>query len=668
MTLAILTALAGITFFLFGGGGGSSGGGGGGGYTAGSILAIAPEQIQSSSLSSSSSSSSSTALTPSSSTVVSSVFSTLSTKQQQEGSLHTLLSIKDSLILFVSPNLASTVTIIRRQHDPLLERTKIVSVEAGSLPVAQLLPTMGNVQWAELSKPWFLKEAARIDPFHSSYFLYAHLDAFANNDGETTTNNNNNVWRGQRIVAHPQPNAIVPSLEILFGGCLTENKNSAGQSHTWKDNQSGFYVHHSNMLIAGMKATIRIFYGSYMTTLKEMMEDKKSLNVLDSTVDDAAVSHLTCTKFALACVHMCPPSPTKDCQQPQQLLLSALHQDNIGGDPVKHKLWTRTGGLSDGNDPNKAAPLSTTMSDSKTLDSGSSLPSAKSLLTTKPPFDDSDLIKVDGANELITSPNTVVTAYFRVPSKFEPGKYDGWMENMLSLQDAMIIFTEPELVEQIKGFRKHAVHRTVIVPMAFNDLPFGTLYPASFWEDQMKRNPEKKIHKSYQLFWVWLSKSWCIAEAIRLNVFKSDFFVWSDIGCFRNKNYNGKTMILHPELIPMDRIVQMAHHDIIPPEDPIFNDKYRHKANFFHSGSQFAGYKGTLLRYHELFLETIDIFLQRKMIIVDDQLVAQSTCFANPDLCAYLPYKQVSDNNYFGLRFLLHYGGDDFKLWRPDQP
>jgi hypothetical protein len=293
------------------------------------------------------------------------------------------------------------------------------------------------------------------------------------------------------------------------------------------------------------------------------------------------------------------------------------------------------------------------------------LPSAKMLLTKKPPFEDSAVIKLQasGGGELIQSPNTVVTGYFRVPSKYEPGKYDNWMKNMLSLHDPMVIFTHTELVDQIKDLRQHALDRTIVIPLALEDLPIGSLYPTSFWEDQLNRDPEKKIHRSYYLFWIWLSKSWCVMQAIRLNPFKSDLFVWSDIGCFRNKKYNNKMMIQHRENVPPHEIIQMAHHPPNPPKEELFNDKYKHKANFYHSGSQLAGYKDTWVTFHEKFLETIDRFLKNNMIIVEDQAVLQSTCLSYPMLCAYIPTDQVNDNNYFGLRYVLHNKGK-FEYWR----
>lgn len=293
--------------------------------------------------------------------------------------------------------------------------------------------------------------------------------------------------------------------------------------------------------------------------------------------------------------------------------------------------------------------------------SSSSFPLAKSLLYMPPPFAESDIIKL--SPQLSSSPNTVVTGYFRVSSKYEPGKYDGWMSNMLSLQDHMIIFTQQDLVEPIKRMRSHALDKTVIIVMKLDDLPIGTIFPTEFWESQLAKDPERKIHKSYQLFWIWLSKTWCVTQAIRLNFFKSDLYMWSDIGCFRVKKYNGKTMIQHRDQVPKSEMMQMAHHPPNPPTETLFNDKYKQKSNFYHSGSQAVAYASTWMKFHELFLDTIDKFIQADMIIVEDQAVLQSVCLQYPEICVYVPFNQVNDNHYFGLRYVLHKGNNP-KLWR----
>jgi hypothetical protein len=265
---------------------------------------------------------------------------------------------------------------------------------------------------------------------------------------------------------------------------------------------------------------------------------------------------------------------------------------------------------------------------------------------------------------LVKSCHTVVTAYYRVPSKHNPERYLRWMENMLSLQDPMVIFTQTEFVTHIAEFRSHALNRTVIVPLSLYDLPIGAAFPTEFWEDQLNRDPEKDIHRSFQLFWIWLSKSWFVSATIQMNFFDSGIFVWSDIGCFRKPNYNFKTMVLHPETVPVNEVLQMATRKVKPPKDALFNDKFNQSSHLYHSGSQFAGYRTVLLTFHEYFLHTIDHFLQHNMTIAEDQAVLQSTCLLHPDICAYVERKHVDDNAYFGLRYILHYGGNTTKYWR----
>lgn len=273
------------------------------------------------------------------------------------------------------------------------------------------------------------------------------------------------------------------------------------------------------------------------------------------------------------------------------------------------------------------------------------------------------LLKQD---ELITSRSTVVTAYFTLRSKFAKEEYMKWMTNMLSLHDAMVIFTSPELVETMQSLRSHATNRTVVIPFDLNQVELAQMYDAAFWQGQLDKDPEKRIHQSYQLFWIWLSKSFFVKTAIELNLFQSDIFMWSDIGCFRNNRYQGKEMILQIPLIPQDRVLQMAHHDPEPPPYIWWNDKYKQGRFFYHSGSQMIGYRDTWIRFHQEFLVTVKGFIERKMFIGEDQTVLQSTCLRVTSLCAYAPQKQVSDNHYFGLRYVLHFGGT-FQYWYPPE-
>ena len=278
----------------------------------------------------------------------------------------------------------------------------------------------------------------------------------------------------------------------------------------------------------------------------------------------------------------------------------------------------------------------------------------------------------------LPSSATIVTAYFRVSSKHTPQTYERWMKLFLRLHDNMIIFTEPALVESIRTFRSHAWNRTVIVACrnGVNDLPIRKFGQSKlkmnlpnnknddeFWKHQLEMDPEQKLHQSYKVFWIWLSKSWFVTQAISLNPFQSKLFVYSDIGCFRNAMmYRNVTLIRYPQHVPTDRILWMAHHTPNPPPTLFWNNKLLQPHYYFHSGSQAAGWAKTWPVFHRRFAATLDAFVTRYLFVGEDQCVLQSTCQQYPDLCAYIPFDQVYDNHYFGLRYVLHFAGN-YSYW-----
>jgi Bacterial protein of unknown function (HtrL_YibB) len=277
-------------------------------------------------------------------------------------------------------------------------------------------------------------------------------------------------------------------------------------------------------------------------------------------------------------------------------------------------------------------------------------------------YDESKIVRF--SDKLVKAPQTIVTAYFDVPSKHSSENYNKWMKNMLSLQDPMVIFLSPSLIPKIKALREHALNRTIIIPMEAADVPIAKKYNTSFWQWQLDIDKEKKIHRGYQVFFIWLSKSWWVTQAIRHNFFDSQVFVWSDMGCFRHQEYNGRQMVQHMETIPRRSMLFLAHHPTLPPPSRIWNNKYDQPQHHYTSGSMIAAYADTFLKFHDFFLETIQEFLDRDMFIGEDQVVLQSTCLLHPDMCAYVTYTQIKDNHYFGLRYILHYGGN-YTYWYP---
>jgi len=291
-------------------------------------------------------------------------------------------------------------------------------------------------------------------------------------------------------------------------------------------------------------------------------------------------------------------------------------------------------------------------------------------------------------SELVKSPHTIVTAYFRLKSKYAASEYDTWMKHFLSIQDPIVVFTSPDLVSTIRDLRlQGGPHSsTVIVECQLSDLPIGFMNKGkkyshnikrgmSYWEYQLEIDAEKRRHRSFELFWIWLSKVWFVNQAIDADYFESDFYMWSDIGSFRKPYYDGKRVIPNQESI--DRVVPdrntvlwLAHRNINPPDTYVWINKLRDKDHFYHSGSQAAGYKDAFKQFLPEMAKTLDDF--DTVFVGEDQCILQATCLRNPKLCAYIPSGQVKDNRYFGLRYVFYHNhskaGSEFKIWRAPEP
>eukprot|EP00561_Arcocellulus_cornucervis_P004263 CAMPEP_0185821162 /NCGR_PEP_ID=MMETSP1322-20130828/24781_1 /TAXON_ID=265543 /ORGANISM="Minutocellus polymorphus, Strain RCC2270" /LENGTH=263 /DNA_ID=CAMNT_0028518523 /DNA_START=51 /DNA_END=839 /DNA_ORIENTATION=- len=123
------------------------------------------------------------------------------------------------------------------------------------------------------------------------------------------------------------------------------------------------------------------------------------------------------------------------------------------------------------------------------------------------PNDDARVSSQLQSKEEMLPPATLVTAYFNIISKHPAIEYDKWAENILSMQDAMVIFTTPDLISRIKLRRAHAINRTRIVPTTLDDFKMAKMHPEEFWQHQLHIDPERGVHKNYQLYWIWNQKA-----------------------------------------------------------------------------------------------------------------------------------------------------------------
>ena len=266
-------------------------------------------------------------------------------------------------------------------------------------------------------------------------------------------------------------------------------------------------------------------------------------------------------------------------------------------------------------------------------------------------------------------PGTLVTAYFNVPSKSKHEAYMSWIDNFMKLEDYMVIFTSADLVDELKQRRSHALDRTTFHVMDIEETPFAKQYSKEFWEHQLDIDPEKNIHRSYKVFWIWLSKTWFVQEAIRTNPYGHQIFAWADIGAFRTPEFVGKLFLRHTNLVHYDSMLLTSwksHVDDIAKRAIEKTNGWITSHEFVYQIGGFqVGYAHTFQKFYAAFLATFDAFLKRGYFVGEDQYILQTTCNLHYNLCTYITPDQTPEvENWWVMKQVMINGGH-FNHWVP---
>src|SRR5436309_806995 len=126
---------------------------------------------------------------------------------------------------------------------------------------------------------------------------------------------------------------------------------------------------------------------------------------------------------------------------------------------------------------------------------------------------------------------TIVTAYYRFKkSKYSHQVYLDWMDNMLEIHTPMVIFTNEASKKYVIERRVGLTHLTKIIILEQSE--WLTYKYISQWEKHYELDHEK--YHNVDLYMIWNEKSNFLKRAIELNQFNTEYFIWCDIGCFRD--------------------------------------------------------------------------------------------------------------------------------------
>jgi hypothetical protein len=173
---------------------------------------------------------------------------------------------------------------------------------------------------------------------------------------------------------------------------------------------------------------------------------------------------------------------------------------------------------------------------------------------------------------------TLVTCYYPLKSKYPSEQYLRWASDFLKLDASIVLFTTPELAGLFKEIRSkaHPVNDHYsfhLVEQRFEDLD-AWVYKTQ-WIQHHGMDPERDNH-SPELYAIWAQKAFFVKRAIDLNPFGTNYFLWCDIGAFRN-GLDPVIQTSFPSVrhLPADRILMSSVGPSLPGDNTVRSDGIR---------------------------------------------------------------------------------------------
>ena len=228
---------------------------------------------------------------------------------------------------------------------------------------------------------------------------------------------------------------------------------------------------------------------------------------------------------------------------------------------------------------------------------------------------------------------TLVTCYYRIKSKHSFQEYDRWISNLSQkFNGNIIIFTSSDLEEKMK---ESFVERSKVVVKEMKDFYLNQKYDSEFWEKQYSMdNPRKHMHRTKECYMIWNSKFSFLREAIEMNPFESDKFVWNDVGSLRD----GRDISRYP----IHKNVSSDKLDIINVQRIKSREYYQNGVGL--SGAMFGGGKDLLLDLCEKYYKCFQDYVDRGLFIGCDQQLICTLLHRHPEL-----FNTVKSNDWFYL-------------------
>jgi hypothetical protein len=135
----------------------------------------------------------------------------------------------------------------------------------------------------------------------------------------------------------------------------------------------------------------------------------------------------------------------------------------------------------------------------------------------------------------VISDVTLVTGFFRVPGKFNNNEtsYSRWQEYFLTqIETPLIAFCDKESESVIVSLRRNKPIQVVVV---------DGIWSLPCYDEKMKTkyfHLRKRLRWHPDLYAIWNAKPYFLQKATEMDLYKSKYFLWVDIGSFRDPQHS----------------------------------------------------------------------------------------------------------------------------------
>lgn len=233
-----------------------------------------------------------------------------------------------------------------------------------------------------------------------------------------------------------------------------------------------------------------------------------------------------------------------------------------------------------------------------------------------------------------TCPITIVTSYFRVPSKKSDKTYQKYISNFFRVKACVVAFTDDTTIFDkylSPGLRVEKVNLKETAHKVFG-------WKDNFWYDQWTTDVERIIHRGYQLYWIWALKTHFVERAAEINPYMSEYYMWLDAGMFRNSRYHDVDITrLYPPA-PFDvKSVYYGQPEPFEADDLIVDEHGKCMTDFRFkdrlAGGLFLLHRSFARPWNQRYLSMMQEYKRRDWFVGKDQNLLATMCIERPVDC-----------------------------------